>query len=587
MKKNTVLLISVFSIALVLFLSLMSCAPTGEGPAPTGEENFFGALVYNTLADLPTPSADNIGQLFYVIEEEKFYYSNGVEYVHIDLIISITWLGALDTAPANPQLNDVYYNTTEGIAYIWNGNAWEIMAMDGARVEYASGEVDSGDKLVLNHNLGSDDLIITAQFVKDGYIYDYSEYSDLFPDYHQKQELVFLDTGFDIHDISTTSLSDNGLVVASYYDDSSYAYVTAKKYIYNSTNREWQEDSGFNFGTYTDADWDAGMALPLVSTTALLDGYFVVAFTDYNYSMYAYNFVYFNIYDSDGSVVQYAYDVMTDDFSDTLSTTTLCDDTFVVAYNRTGVMNPAYGYFDIYYSYQGSYPFGYTTNYQVGDTYASDISVTPLKNRNHVIAYDNPSFSGYFDIYYSYETSINWGWTHFPFSDDYDASYISTATLPNGHFVIAYSDWDNDGRGMFAIYDNWGYSVVAPTVFNEQYTDDISVTALSNGNFVIAYVHDEGTQGHFKVYDSNGKYIEGSEGEYIDSSNRAISATALGQGSFATAYYDVVNDQGKVNVYTGAHLALKIVDNNTLELWNYTNENGLELRVFAAKPTGE
>ena len=36
---------------------------------------------------------------------------------------SINWLGSLSAAPANPELNDVYYNITDGKSYIWDGAA--------------------------------------------------------------------------------------------------------------------------------------------------------------------------------------------------------------------------------------------------------------------------------------------------------------------------------------------------------------------------------------------------------------------------------------------------------------------------------
>src|SRR5690554_994889 len=45
--------------------------------------------------------------------------------------ISINWLGTYTTAPASPALNDSYYNSTDGVSYIWNGTAWQIVAQDG------------------------------------------------------------------------------------------------------------------------------------------------------------------------------------------------------------------------------------------------------------------------------------------------------------------------------------------------------------------------------------------------------------------------------------------------------------------------
>ena len=46
--------------------------------------------------------------------------------------ISIVWKGALAAPPANPVENWAYYNTADGIAYIYNGSAWVILVQDGA-----------------------------------------------------------------------------------------------------------------------------------------------------------------------------------------------------------------------------------------------------------------------------------------------------------------------------------------------------------------------------------------------------------------------------------------------------------------------
>ncbi len=45
--------------------------------------------------------------------------------------ISIRWRGSLPSAPSDPQLNDAYYNTSDGTSYIWNGSVWDVLAMDG------------------------------------------------------------------------------------------------------------------------------------------------------------------------------------------------------------------------------------------------------------------------------------------------------------------------------------------------------------------------------------------------------------------------------------------------------------------------
>jgi len=46
--------------------------------------------------------------------------------------ISILWQGNLATAPVSPELNWAYYNTTDGISYIWDGTSWQILSQDGS-----------------------------------------------------------------------------------------------------------------------------------------------------------------------------------------------------------------------------------------------------------------------------------------------------------------------------------------------------------------------------------------------------------------------------------------------------------------------
>ena len=68
--------------------------------------DFSGAIVSSSLADLPTPSASNIGQLYYVIADAKFYYSDGTQYVFIDL-----------TGPSGSN----GANGTDGVSITWQG----------------------------------------------------------------------------------------------------------------------------------------------------------------------------------------------------------------------------------------------------------------------------------------------------------------------------------------------------------------------------------------------------------------------------------------------------------------------------------
>lgn len=46
--------------------------------------------------------------------------------------LSIEWKGDLATPPADPVKNWVYRDTDNGIVYLYNGSAWELMVMDGS-----------------------------------------------------------------------------------------------------------------------------------------------------------------------------------------------------------------------------------------------------------------------------------------------------------------------------------------------------------------------------------------------------------------------------------------------------------------------
>jgi hypothetical protein len=51
------------------------------------------------------------------------------------VMVGISWKGNLSSAPLNPQMGWVYYNTTTGKTYIWDGSAWDIISQDGTSPE--------------------------------------------------------------------------------------------------------------------------------------------------------------------------------------------------------------------------------------------------------------------------------------------------------------------------------------------------------------------------------------------------------------------------------------------------------------------
>ena len=62
---------------------------------------------------------------------------------------SINWLGSFSTAPVSPDLNDAYRNSALGRSYVWDGDSWELMTIDGAanNVDNETVELDGSNNL--------------------------------------------------------------------------------------------------------------------------------------------------------------------------------------------------------------------------------------------------------------------------------------------------------------------------------------------------------------------------------------------------------------------------------------------------------
>ena len=55
---------------------------------------------------------------------------------------SVSWQGSLGSAPSNPQLNYGYYDTAQHKSFIWDGSAWDIIAIDGTNGSNGTNGVD-------------------------------------------------------------------------------------------------------------------------------------------------------------------------------------------------------------------------------------------------------------------------------------------------------------------------------------------------------------------------------------------------------------------------------------------------------------
>ena len=53
---------------------------------------------------------------------------------NVQIIQVLIWKGNLDEAPDNPEKGWAYYNSREGISYVYTGSSWEIIAKDGVGI---------------------------------------------------------------------------------------------------------------------------------------------------------------------------------------------------------------------------------------------------------------------------------------------------------------------------------------------------------------------------------------------------------------------------------------------------------------------
>jgi len=116
-------------------------------PGPKGDAGINGAngvspVGMHWVGSLPYPPSNPAsGAGYYNTTEKKSYIFydgawyqmtvDGLDGVNGQDGLAIIWKGNLATPPENPAVNWVYRDSDNGVVYIWNGLAWEVMILDG------------------------------------------------------------------------------------------------------------------------------------------------------------------------------------------------------------------------------------------------------------------------------------------------------------------------------------------------------------------------------------------------------------------------------------------------------------------------
>ena len=183
--------------------------------------------------------------------------------------VSIRWLGSLDDYPlTRPLLNNAFYHTGENAAFIWDGRNWEILCRDGQSYSSmnVSDSVANGSYLSLVHNINRNNLTFTGQFLKDTYIYDYTDYEYIAGKGITVKNVFSNFTAAPPSILSTTCLSGGNILIA-YRDEANNNTGTFQ--IFNSTGSRVAGPTVFD-----------GENTYFLSTAALPGGGFIIVYNN-------------------------------------------------------------------------------------------------------------------------------------------------------------------------------------------------------------------------------------------------------------------------------------------------------------------
>jgi len=437
-----------FILIVQLFISCQQPNQSNRNKDEAPPESTPSFTVIETLEDLPNPSAQNTGWLYFIIDRQSFYYCDGSAYIEIDVSgtdgtpgsdgvdgISINWLGALASHPDSPSLNDAYYNTTNRKSYIWDGDTWEILTQDGLSTQSlnVSGIVPSGNYLNLKHDLSRNDLTFNAQFTHSNIIYSLTDYPIVFEDYH-------LGTSFPVLSGQSSLLFDNGIVVVAQAGSASAFCV------YNSDGSIRTSQT-----TYYES------ATSSVRLAKYATNEFLILFFDTSTNTYIYK-----IYSINGDELTSA----SGGYSNIMDIESINDGSVLIAHTRTITSwdGNTYKYADLsIISPNGNKSYNIYTTVANGSYNCNQIDIARLDVDNFIVYHDYTVNSTNIKRYakFSTNTGIQNSWTDFsPYGgSSSSASNIRLISNPTIGFSMLYNIIN--GNTYLANYDTTG-SLILP-----------------------------------------------------------------------------------------------------------------------------
>jgi hypothetical protein len=401
------------------------------------------------------------------------------------------------------------------------------------------------DYLTLTHNLGRADLTFKAQFLKNGYLYDYTDYATYFAD--DVPDVRWAGGSFTSNNslyVSAVRLA-NGNVFIAYNDQ------TATDGMFTVLGPEGDVvKSPTQFNTSSSQN---------ISATVLLTGSVLVAYRDTGNS----NYGTFKIISADGSTVSSAVVFSGTNAVGEISAVTLPNNNAMITY--VDLTDSSRGKLVVY----NSSGIVQVTPQTVETDTTWDICAATLTNGHVFIAYRDNGNSNYGTLAaYSYiGGSLTQQIAPTVFSSELTQT-SSVVALDNGNALIAFTNSSN--YPSFAILNSAGAKVAdTNSVAMSSSTMDLGyVNKLANGDVFFTYYTT--TRGYFAVYSQDGYRLSG-PANLTSAAASNICPVPLASGNVLVPY--VQSSQGQYAIYTKPHLSIQKSSNNQAILYNFTDED--------------
>ena len=252
---------------------------------------------------------------------------------------------------------------------------------------------------------------------------------------------------------------------------------------------------------------------------------------------------------SEELILDYSRHVFNQGRCSSVASTTLLDDKTIIAWRDTD--NANIGKYTLVNKF--GHPISGKDNLIFSENPSNEIAVHNLSDGGFIIAWrDINTGSGIFTIF------DNNGVPKKEISNKIFyknlTNSITITSTDNDGFAIAWIDSNNDGKGLFTVFDKHGKSPKekAKIVFNEKYSKDIESASLSNGNFILAWCHESiSSKGSFSLFDSKGNYITKNKIiDFYENSIASFSVSTITKDNFVIAWKDNErNSRGTFSIF--------------------------------------